>query len=43
MMKLPLADVWIIANYPVFRAALVAPFGRMEVRSAIKSLLMLIS
>jgi hypothetical protein len=25
MMKLPMADGWIIANYPVFRAALQMP------------------
>jgi hypothetical protein len=27
MMKLPLADAWIIANYPVFRAALQMPLS----------------
>jgi hypothetical protein len=27
MMKLPLADCWIIANYPVFRAALQMPLS----------------
>jgi len=27
MMKLPMADGWIIANYPVFRAALQMPLS----------------